>query len=162
MPPPIPFLITCATPADAPAILALQKLAYQSEAQLYQDWTIPPLTQTLESLRDEFTDSLILKALADGQLVGSVRAKSTPDGCYIGRLIVHPDFQRRGLGSALLLAVEPHFPTAARFYLFTGSESASNLRLYQRHGYTPTHTQSLSPRITLTYLEKRRPPSPRT
>ena len=31
------------------AILELQKLAYQSEARLYEDWTLPPLTQTLGS-----------------------------------------------------------------------------------------------------------------
>ena len=32
--------------ADAAAILELQKRAYQQEAALYDDWTIPPLTQT--------------------------------------------------------------------------------------------------------------------
>ena len=33
--------------ADAAEILALQKLAYQSEAELYGDDAIPPVTQTL-------------------------------------------------------------------------------------------------------------------
>jgi hypothetical protein len=32
---------------DAPAILELQRNAYRSEAVLYNDWSIPPLTQTL-------------------------------------------------------------------------------------------------------------------
>jgi hypothetical protein len=39
---------------DAAQILALQKVAYQSEAALYNDWTIPPLTQTLPQLEAEF------------------------------------------------------------------------------------------------------------
>lgn len=43
-------IITAASPADAAAILALQKLAYQSEARLYNDFSIPPLLQTLEEL----------------------------------------------------------------------------------------------------------------
>jgi hypothetical protein len=45
-----------ATIQDADAILALQKLAYQSEAAIYADYTIPPLTQTLEELKAEFDD----------------------------------------------------------------------------------------------------------
>ena len=35
---------------DAKEILDLQKLAYQSEAEIYNDYTIPPLTQTLEEM----------------------------------------------------------------------------------------------------------------
>jgi hypothetical protein len=31
---------------DAGEILRLQKLAYQSEARIYNDYTIPPLLQT--------------------------------------------------------------------------------------------------------------------
>ena len=40
--------ITQATAEDAAAILALQRLAYQSEAEVYGDFSIPPLTQTLK------------------------------------------------------------------------------------------------------------------
>lgn len=36
---------------DAAAILALQKLAYQSEARLYDDYSLPPLTQTLPEMQ---------------------------------------------------------------------------------------------------------------
>ena len=33
--------------SDMAEIRDLQKLAYQTEAILYNDWTIPPLTQTI-------------------------------------------------------------------------------------------------------------------
>lgn len=33
---------------DAGQILTLQRLCYRGEAELYDDYTIPPLTQTLE------------------------------------------------------------------------------------------------------------------
>jgi hypothetical protein len=69
--------ISHAEPKDARAILDLQKLAYQSEARLYNDWSLPPLTQSLESLLDEFGNSTILKAIVAGQIVGSVRAKAS-------------------------------------------------------------------------------------
>ncbi len=40
--------------SDAPEILALQKIAYQSEAELYGDDSLPALQQTLEDLEDDF------------------------------------------------------------------------------------------------------------
>ena len=43
-----------ATIDDAPEILSLQKLSYLSEAQMYNDYDIPPLTQTLEELKADF------------------------------------------------------------------------------------------------------------
>ena len=146
--------IELASAEDTEAILRLQQLAYQSEARLYNDWSLPPLTQTLESLRQEFACSIVLKALWDNHLAGSVRARQEGETCTIYRLIVHPDYQRRGIGSRLLRAIEDHFPTAARFELFTGSQSTSNLRLYQRHGYSITRTQPLSPNVTLVFLSK--------
>ncbi len=33
--------------SDAEEILSLQKLAYRSEAEIYNDFNIPPLVQTL-------------------------------------------------------------------------------------------------------------------
>src|SRR5512147_1836803 len=40
--------------SDAPEILALQKIAYQSEAELYGDDSLPALQQTLEDLENDF------------------------------------------------------------------------------------------------------------
>lgn len=149
-----------AAPADAPAILALQRLAYRSEAELYGDWSIPPLTQSLEELRAEFASHVFLKAVEDAlppveALVGSVRAELDAAGvCRIGRLMVRPDRQRRGLGAALLLAMEARFPRAARFALFTGHLSAGNLRLYERLGYREVARRAAHPGLTLVFLEK--------
>lgn len=143
-----------AEPHDAEEILALQRLAYQAEARLYNEWKIPPLTQSLDALKEEFADSIVLKALIDGRIVGSVRAKARAGCCAIGRLIVHPELQRRGIGSRLLQAIEAQFPEAAHYELFTGSKSEANIRLYQRHGYQITRTEQLSAAVLLVFLEK--------
>jgi ribosomal protein S18 acetylase RimI-like enzyme len=140
--------------ADAAAILSLQRIAYQSEAKIYGDWSLSPLTQSLESLLEEFATATILKAAVGGRIVGSVWAHAVGEVCSIGRLVVHPDCQGHGLGSRLLVAIERHFPMVAKFTLFTGSKSTGNIRLYQRHGYLVVGSQQLSPTLEITYMDK--------
>jgi len=148
------FRIESAGPADAADILALQKLAYQSEAELNRDYSIPPLTQTLAEIRSEFSTLRFLKATAGGRLIGSVRAGLCDGTCRIGRLIVHPEFQNRGIGRRLLREAEALFPEAERCELFTGERSERNLHLYRSAGYREFRREALNDRVTLVYLEK--------
>ena len=96
-----------------------------------------------------------LKAIVDGRLAGSVR------GVVTGRRLRglpperRPRVQRRGIGSALLAAVEARFPDIEAFELFTGNRSVENLRLYDRHGYRHARTKVLSPAVSLVYLASR-------
>jgi GNAT superfamily N-acetyltransferase len=148
------ILIEDAAPADAAAILALQRLCYQSEARRYGDWTIPPLTQTLPELRAEFATSVILAARLGERVIGSVRGHEDGDCVSVGRLIVHPEFQRRGLGTALMAAVEWRFAPPACVELFTGHRSDGNLQFYRRLGYVEHRRESVSERLRLIYLRK--------
>jgi GNAT superfamily N-acetyltransferase len=147
-------MIESANIDDAEQILALQKLAYESEARLYDDWTIPPMTQSLESLVSELHNDTVLKALDGQTIVGSVCATVSDNVCHIGRLMVHPSHQGRGLGTALMRAIEERFPDATGFELFTGSRSEGNIRLYTRLGYVATGARRVSDRVTLVVLSK--------
>lgn len=91
--------ITFAKKEDLTAILALQKACYLEEAELYNDFSIPPLTQTLTSILNDFESETILKVEHEGQIIGSVRGKLEDNTCKIGRLIVHKEFRNQGLGS---------------------------------------------------------------
>ena len=154
--PPSTVRVERAEVAHAADILDLQKLAYQSEARLYDDWTLPPLTQTLASLNAEFADSVVLRALDGTRLVGSVRAREAHGLCHVGRLVVHPDSQGQGIGTLLMREVERAFPDATRFQLFTGHRSEGNIRLYQRLGYARSHEKVVSSAVTLVFMEKNR------
>lgn len=48
---------------DAEVILSLQRAAYQSEATLHNDFNIPPLTQSLNELREDFKRKTILNRI---------------------------------------------------------------------------------------------------
>ena len=146
--------IARASAADAAALHELQRHAYRSEAELYDDWTIPPLVEPLAATERALVEMHVLKAMQRGRIVGAVRGRIEGDTCHVGRLMVHPDFQARGTGSQLMWALECALPQVQRFELFTGERSARNLRLYARLGYRCCRTVALSPRVTLVYLGK--------
>lgn len=147
--------IVKATREDLPEILQLQYLAYQSEARLLNNPNIPPLKQTLPEVEAEYDKGIILKVSAeDGRIIGSVRAWEEAGTVYVGKLMVHPDYQRKGLGSRLLLAVEEVFP-GKRYELFTSTMSAGNIALYQRNGYVVFKEKQVSDTLRFVYLEKK-------
>ncbi len=143
---------------DASSILNLQKKAYQTEAEIYQDWNIPPLNQTLDELKGEFKDQCILKAVMNTEknylkIVGSVRAIEEGDVIQIGRLMVDPEFQGLGIGKKLLDAIERIYPER-RLELFTGHLSLDNLRLYQKLGYVFFKEKQIHQNLKFIYLYK--------
>ena len=93
--------------ADAPEILALQKMAYQSEVELYGDDSLPALQQTLEELEKDFdrhpaqeasepgagaagdrppdeSDRMVfIKAVVNGKIIGSVRGYAIGDTAHL-------------------------------------------------------------------------------
>jgi len=140
--------------ADLPEILALQKVAYRQEAEICNDYSIPPLTQKLSELEEELKKKVILITEIDGVIVGSVRAEAKKGTCFIGRLIVYPDFQNHGIGTSLLTEVEKKFKDSIRYELFTGAESKKNLYLYQKSGYRIFKAEKLSDKVNIVYLEK--------
>ena len=143
-----------ATHDDAEEILALQKLAYLSEAELYNDFKIEPLVQTLEKALEDFSGQTVLKAVENGRIAGSVRWVVRDGTCYVGKLIVHPDYQNHGLGTALMLELERMSECAERYELFTGWKSEKNLHLYGKLGYVKFKTRDVSENLKLVYMEK--------
>ena len=141
--------------SDAEEILSLQKLAYRSEAEIYNDFNIPPLVQALESIEKDFENQYFLKTVMNGKIIGSVRAYTKEGTCYIGRLIVHPDFQNRGIGTDLMNEIERIFNTCRRFELFTGDKSERNLHLYQKLGYKIFKKAKITDQTMIVYLEKK-------
>ena len=139
---------------DLPEILAVQRAAFETEAQLVNDWNIPPLTQTLDELTNDWRKGIMLKAVnEDGIIVGTVRGHNAPDGFYIGRLAVLPQWQGRGMGTALLEAIID-IAEACRLVLFTSTKSERNLRLYEKFGFTHFKKSTTATGVPLIWLEK--------
>lgn len=148
------IIIERASVFDAEEILLLQKLAYRSEAEIYNDFSIEPLAQSLEQLQRQYENHIILKAVIDETIIGSVRANDQDGTCYIGKLIVHPNHQNKGIGKMLMNAIEGLF-LKSRYELFTGSKSAKNIALYEKLGYKSFKESLITSDFSLVYLEKK-------
>ncbi len=148
------MVITRAAPADAPEIFALQKVVYNHEAEMYNDYTLSPLTQTLEQMTAQFATRVFLKAVVNGKTIGSVRGGREGDTVHLSRLVVHPFFWRRGIGTKLIKAIEAEFPDAPRFETFTGQKSRYTLGPYQGLGYRTFRSEKVSEQRDRVYLEK--------
>jgi ech hydrogenase subunit C len=139
---------------EAQEILALQKLAYQSEAEIYNDYSLAPLTQTLEELKEDFGNKVFLKAVMNKQLIGSVRGYLENNTCYISRLMVNPLYQNLGIGRKLLGRIERYFHAAKRYEVFTWHDSKRNIFFYKKNGYKMFKREKLSEIRDSVFLEK--------
>jgi len=132
------IIIKKASLKDASDILHVQMAAFESEGKLYNDFTISPLVETIEQVVKDFDTHIILKSvLNNGQLVGSVRGVMQGDICWLSRLSVLPEYQKKGIGTNLMLEIEKCFPKACRYELAAGSKSYGNINLYKKLGYEP-------------------------
>lgn len=130
------MLILKANPEDATEILSVQRKAFHSEAELHHNFTIPPMVQTLESLIADFQAFEFYKAVIQGEIVASVKVCQRAGlALVIGRLIVLPQFQRRGIGRKLMLHIEQEYPGMNSYELFTAEKSVHNIRFYNALGY---------------------------
>ena len=149
------MIIETAEPRDAEEILALQKSAYSSEAEVYNDRSLPALNQTLDELRADMGRQIFLKAVINGKIVASIRGRVEEDSGYISRVVVHPYFQGRGIGSKLVCEMETRLVGVKRFEVFTGHKSQRNIHLYQALGYEQFRREPFSKTVEWVYMEKK-------
>ncbi len=147
-------VIVAATIDDAAELLAVQRAAFHQEAVFYNNFTITPLVETLEEYIGTFNRYTVLKAVADGKIVGSVRAHAENGTCCITRLVVHPGWQRHGIGSRLMRGIEDCYRSSVnRFELFTGGESSGNIVFYAKCGYR-VFNRCETTEVPMVFMEK--------
>ena len=138
--------VQVAVPADAAELLVLQRACWVREGLAAQGrWVVPPLVEELDDvvrgLGEWTTYAVRVRGTGStpGRLVASVRARrhpGDPSRWEVGRLMVVPDLQGRGLGRDLLALAESLAPPeATAFALTTGVLEEGNQRFYRRAGY---------------------------
>jgi ribosomal protein S18 acetylase RimI-like enzyme len=141
---------------DAGELLTVRRAAFVTEAQVYDDPHIPPLTQTLDELRADLADASVVTvgAWLGSRLVGSIRVAVEGSKATLGRLAVVPDLQGQGIGTQMLLAVPGYLPQGiSEVWVFTGKDSVANLAMYGKHGFEHEFDQTTGD-LTYAYLRK--------
>jgi tRNA (guanine37-N1)-methyltransferase len=126
-------------PADAGELYTLQRACWLQELEANPGVPIPALQESLDDVRrwlGEWT-VMVAREPASGRLVGAVRGRVDSHGEWdIGRIMVAPDLQGRGLGRDLLELVQDLAPPEVTTYvLFTGAGSARNIAMYKKAGF---------------------------
>lgn len=110
-------------------LLALRHLEYLCFPK--DRWPITDLVAVLT-----FPDVIRLKAVEDGKMVGFVAGdpRTEKGFSWIATLSVHPDYQRRGIGRALLRACEDRLATPY-VRLIVRASNVTAIALYESEGY---------------------------
>lgn len=118
----------------------LKEYAVYKEAEilgLYTSVGWTNYTDNPEMLRNAYINSLkIYGAYVDGKLVGIIRAVG--DGfsvIFIQDLLVHPDFQRNGIGTLLLKRMLKEYENVYQMHLIT-EDSEKTISFYKSLGFT--------------------------
>jgi tRNA (guanine37-N1)-methyltransferase len=129
--------IVPATRGDAGELLTLQRACWVQEALANDSLAdIPALHESLDDVREWMRRWSTWVVRSEGRLVGAVRGRLDGTAWDIGRIMVAPDLQGRGLGRALLEHIEAvAAPEATSYVLFTGARSTDNIRMYKKAGY---------------------------
>ena len=117
----------------AAEVLELQRKSYIMEAKLIGTEEIPPLKETFEQLQtcgETFIGCFIGKRLA-----GAVSYKMEEETIDIHRVMVHPDFFRRGIAMTLLEHVELIEKESSKIIVSTGAANLPAVRLYEKLGF---------------------------
>jgi mycothiol synthase len=122
---------------DAPALKALLDIAYAEAGDRpmpFADW------RALMLANPGFDPSVWFLAFAQGRMVGA--ALNWRDG-FVKDLVVHPEWRRRGLGSALMAQTLSEFARRGLDRVALKTDSANPTRawqLYERIGMTAERT----------------------
>lgn len=141
---------------DIPEIVAVQKLAFYNVAKYHKNFRLRPLQVTIEDLEKTFNDYTYIIASEDNSIVGSAKAKIVDNVCKIESVIVHPDYQNRGIGKKLINCIESLFNNCSTFSLFTGKDTPKNVSFYSTLGYEITsETQATETEPVFVIMEKK-------
>lgn len=119
--------------------MTIRKYTDYSEAEisaLYAAVGWSAYTEKPDTLREAFRNSMIVLAAYEGEkLAGIIRVVG--DGCtvvFIQDLLVHPEYQRRGIGSALLKSILDRYSRVRQIELVTDN-TPGTVAFYRSMGF---------------------------
>jgi ribosomal protein S18 acetylase RimI-like enzyme len=133
-------------------ILALQKASYSIEAALIGFDDLPPLKDTAATLQS--CGETFYGYFVESELVGAIAYKRAGTLLDIHRMMVAPNFFRRGIAGKLLKFVQEKERDATRIIVQTGAKNDPAKNLYVRYGFTEIEQIEVVPGLYISKFEK--------
>ncbi|SDP11705.1 Acetyltransferase (GNAT) family protein [Paenibacillus sp. yr247] len=139
-------------------LLSLQIASYRVEAELIGFEDIPPLKDGIASIREanETFYGFFVNEENQNRLAGAI--SYSREGCIVTicRMMVHPNFFRRGIARSLLqhILIEQEQNGALQFIVSTGTANLPAIQLYQSFDFTVRRVFTVPPGVSLTTFER--------
>lgn len=123
-------------PDQAPAVLHAMRQAFDEYRGTLQP-SSSALDETLDDVRAAITRGGAFVARVGEDVIASARYQLRPDHTYAERVAVDPRYRNRGIGSALMHAIEDAARAAGHREVRIGVRASlpANLRFYEELGY---------------------------
>lgn len=138
--------------AIAEEVLRIQLPSYRVEAELIDFYEIPPLKDTVDTLRN--CGETFYGYYINNELCGAIAIMIDNNIIDIHRLIIHPDHFRKGIAKQLLQHIESVGVSGNVIVVSTGSKNAPAVNLYKQSGYVETGVIKVEERLSLTSFQK--------
>ena len=139
-------------PINAEKLLEIQMPAYKVEAEIIGYDDIPPLKDTVNTLKQ--CEETFFGYYINEELCAAISVKVIDNEVDIHRLIVHPDHFRKGIAQKLLTFIERQFNKRI-IIVATGSKNKPAITLYKKNGFRITKEIQVNEHLSLTYFEKK-------
>lgn len=135
----------------AKSILALQQQSYYTEAVLIDNFDIPALNETVEAIRS--SKETFVGYFVEGELRALIAYEHQEKKLQTTRLVVHPDFFRRGFASYLMkYLLNHHLDTL--IYAHTSEKNQPAIDLYHSFGFVISRKFNLPDGHPMVVLER--------
>ncbi|MFT4414331.1 GNAT family N-acetyltransferase [Fredinandcohnia humi] len=135
----------------AEAVLHVQIPSYKVEAEIIGFYDIPPLKDTVTTLRH--CEESFFGYYIQNELCGVISFKTENDFIDIHRLVVHPNHFRKGIAQKLLDYIES-IEGYAGIKVATGSKNKPAVKFYQKNGFQMVKQIMVNEHLTLSLFEK--------
>ncbi len=131
-----------------------EQVQFEEIVDLYDAVGWEAYTQNTESLKRAFEKSTyVLVALIDEQVVGVARSISDEVSIhYLQDILIHPDFQKKGIGRELLNLILERFKDVRTHMILTDDEE-KQLKFYESLGYKNTKSLKNTPLNTFVMMK---------
>lgn len=133
-------------------VLELQMDSYKVEAEIIGFYEIPPLKDTINSLKE--CDEIFYGYYIKDTLAGVISYKVIDNILDIHRVAVHPQFFKMGIAGKLINFVEGLESNVNKIVVCTAKKNLPAINLYLKNGYKDIKDIEISENIYLTEFEK--------